>query len=90
MKKLLHEIMAFRRRKGILRSPKSRHRQGLTSGFTLIELLVSALIASLMVAVMLGFLVGVLDSDRLIPTQLQPIVLHWLSLQLKSLAVCPM
>ena len=64
MKKLLHEIMAFRRRKGILRSPKSRHRQGLTSGFTLIELLVSALIASLMVAVMLGFLVGVLDSDR--------------------------
>lgn len=56
--------MAFRQRKGILRSPKSRHRQGLTSGFTLIELLVAALIASLMVAVMLGFLVGVLDTDR--------------------------
>ncbi|TYQ27159.1 prepilin-type N-terminal cleavage/methylation domain-containing protein [Pseudanabaena sp. UWO311] len=64
MKKLLHKIMTFRQRKGILRSPKSRHRQGLTSGFTLIELLVAALIASLMVAVMLGFLVGVLDSDR--------------------------
>ena len=64
MKKLLHKIMAFRQRKGILRSPKSRHRQGFTSGFTLIELLVAALIASLMVAVMLGFLVGVLDTDR--------------------------
>jgi type II secretory pathway pseudopilin PulG len=64
MKKLLHKIMAFRQRKGILRSSKSRHRQGFASGFTLIELLVAALIASLMVAVMLGFLVGVLDSDR--------------------------
>ena len=56
--------MSFRLRKGILRSPKSRHRRGFASGFTLIELLVAALIASLMVVVMLGFLVGVLDSDR--------------------------
>jgi type II secretory pathway pseudopilin PulG len=64
MKKLLHRIMSFRLRKGILRSPKSRHRRGFASGFTLIELLVAALIASLMVVVMLGFLVGVLDSDR--------------------------
>jgi prepilin-type N-terminal cleavage/methylation domain-containing protein len=64
MKKLIHKIMTFRQRKGILRSPKSRHRQGFASGFTLIELLVAALIASLMVAIMLGFLVGVLDSDR--------------------------
>ena len=64
MKKLLYRIMSFRLRKGILRSPKSRHRRGFASGFTLIELLVAALIASLMVVVMLGFLVGVLDSDR--------------------------
>jgi type II secretory pathway pseudopilin PulG len=64
MKKLLQKIMSFRQRKGLLRSSKSRHRQGFASGFTLIELLVAALIASLMVAVMLGFLVGVLDSDR--------------------------
>lgn len=64
MKKLLQKIMAFRQRKSLLRSPKSRHRQGFASGFTLIELLVAALIASLMVAVMMGFLVGVLDSDR--------------------------
>ncbi|GBO54417.1 hypothetical protein APA_2365 [Pseudanabaena sp. lw0831] len=64
MKKLLHKIMAFRQHKWLLRSPKSRHRQGFASGFTLIELLVAALIASLMVAIMLGFLVGVLDSDR--------------------------
>ena len=56
--------MSFRLRKGILRSPKSRHRRGFASGFTLIELLVAALIASLMVVVMLSFLVGVLDSDR--------------------------
>jgi type II secretory pathway pseudopilin PulG len=64
MKKLLYRIMSFRLRKGILRSPKSRHRRGFASGFTLIELLVAALIASLMVVIMLGFLVGVLDSDR--------------------------
>jgi type II secretory pathway pseudopilin PulG len=64
MKKLLHKIMAFRQRKGLLRSPKSRYRQGSTSGFTLIELLVAALIASLMVVIMLGFLVGVLETDR--------------------------
>jgi len=64
MKKLIHKIMSFWQRKRMLRSPKSRHRQGFASGFTLIELLVAALIASLMVVVMLGFLVGVLDSDR--------------------------
>jgi len=64
MKKLLHKLMAFRQRKVILRSSKSRYRKGFASGFTLIELLVAALIASLMVAIMLGFLVGVLDSDR--------------------------
>jgi prepilin-type N-terminal cleavage/methylation domain-containing protein len=64
MKKLLHKIMSFWKRKGILRSPRSRSRKGFASGFTLIELLVAALIASLLVAVMLGFLVGVLDSDR--------------------------